>query len=236
MTISGVEQPTELVLARHGEARCNRDQIVGGFRGCGDLTDRGHQQARLLAHRLRRDTALTGELGGDFHALYTSPLPRARNTAGHLAGALALSATVVDDLREQHPGDADGHNWTNVIDTFVARHGDAPAARPDQPLGDGGESWNDHLQRVVTILRRLLNEHRGQRLLIVAHGGTIAAAHHLLLDLPSSISTQASFAAHQAAETHWSQQPVRATRPDGRYRWTLIRHNDTSHLAVPENK
>lgn len=42
-------RPTELVLARHGEAHCNRDQIVGGPRGCRGLTDRGHRQARLLA-------------------------------------------------------------------------------------------------------------------------------------------------------------------------------------------
>lgn len=235
MKASWQQQPTELVLIRHGEAHCNRQQIVGGPRSCRGLTERGHHQARLLAQRLCRDTAPAGELGGGFHVLYTSPLPRTLDTAHHLAEALHLPATVIDELREQHPGDADGHNWTTVVDAFIARHGDAPALRPDRPLADGGENWNHHLQRVTTALRRLLHEHRGQRLLIVAHGETIAAAHHLLLNLPSNLTTQASFAAHQAALTHWSQQPVRATRPDGRYRWTLIRHNDTAHLAIENN-
>jgi 2,3-bisphosphoglycerate-dependent phosphoglycerate mutase len=37
-------QPAELLIARHGEAHCNRNQIVGGPKGCKGLTDRGRRQ------------------------------------------------------------------------------------------------------------------------------------------------------------------------------------------------
>lgn len=225
---------TELMLVRHGEAHCNREQIIGGPTGCRGLTDHGHHQARLLAQRLRRDTT-AGEFAGGFHALYTSPLPRARATADHITHALDMPATVLDDLREPHPGDADGHAWTTVIDAFVARHGDAPALHPDQPLTLGAESFNDHLHRVTATLRQLLNRHAGQRLLLVAHGDTITAAHHLLLNLDTAAPIRAGFAAHQASLSYWSQLPLRATRPDGRYRWALIRHNDTNHLTTRQD-
>nr|MDT0667828.1 histidine phosphatase family protein [Micromonospora sp. DSM 115978] len=48
---------TEVVIARHGEAVCNRAGIVGGDKGCTGLTATGREQAASLAARLATEHA-----------------------------------------------------------------------------------------------------------------------------------------------------------------------------------
>ena len=70
-----------MVLVRHGEAVCNVNGMVGGFRGCTGLTATGvGPGGRPWRDRLAR----TGELTG-VGALYASVLPRAVETAEILA-------------------------------------------------------------------------------------------------------------------------------------------------------
>lgn len=65
-------QPTELTIARHGQAWCNVEQTIGGLATCRGLTPAGHQQAARLAARLAVDHQQRPVV-----ALYTSPLRRA---------------------------------------------------------------------------------------------------------------------------------------------------------------
>ena len=58
------------------------------------LTDAGRAQAQRLAERLRRER---------IDRLYTSPYPRARDTAGIVGGAIGLAPVRVDALRELEP-------------------------------------------------------------------------------------------------------------------------------------
>jgi probable phosphoglycerate mutase len=166
---------TRLVLVRHGEGACNVRGVIGGPRGCEGLTERGRDQARALARRLER----SGELL-DATALYTSTLPRAIETAALLAPGLPDLVAVADcDLCELHPGEADGLTWGE----FLARFG-APAWEedPDRPLAPGGESWLGFYRRVSAALARLVELHRGQRVVVVVHGGVIETAMKSVLD------------------------------------------------------
>ena len=215
--------PAELTIARHGQAWCNREQTIGGPATCRGLTPTGHQQAARLAARLAAD-----HHRHPITALYTSPLRRARQTATVVAAALQLPATVADDLREPDYGSADGARWADVIAAFGA----APALHPDRPVAVGAETWRQHQRRVHTVLRGLLDQHNGHRIVVVAHGETVTAAHHLFLDTDT---LPVAFAVDQAAVTTWRQQPVSWLRPDDGLRWALIRHNDTSHLAAGDD-
>jgi len=209
---------TELVLARHGEAICNKEGIVGGETGCTGLTPRGHAQARRLAKRLAADHSVR-----PFEAFYATPRLRVRQTAQAVTDALGVRPTIVDDLRGPDHGDADGRPWREIKTAF----GGPPQHDPDRPYATGSETWNQYLTRAMTALDRIINRHRGQRILITAHGETIEAAHCLLLGLTPETRAALGFITDHACVTRWERHVNRF----GREVWMLACHNDTSHLA-----
>ncbi len=158
---------TRLLLIRHGEAHCNVNGVVGGPIGCGGLTPRGREQALALRERLARSRELA-----DAAALYTSILPRARETAALIAPALPPSVRPREDcdLCEQHPGEADGLTW----DELLARFGGPDWDRdPTMVFAPGGESWVGFYERVRRTLDAIADRHRGELVVLVVHGGVI---------------------------------------------------------------
>ncbi len=153
-----------LWLVRHGESTWNRERRFQGARDA-ELSERGRAQAEALAR---------GLAGREFAALYTSPLRRARDTAAPCAAALGLAPTPVPELREVGLGD-----WEGVtVDEVVARDGDrywawltAPAAHPPP----GGEPMDAFQRRVCAAVARLAGRHPDAPVLVVTHGGVIAA-------------------------------------------------------------
>ncbi|MGH3715460.1 MAG: histidine phosphatase family protein [Micromonosporaceae bacterium] len=208
--------PTELFIVRHGEAHCNRDQVVGGNRGCTGLTYTGRDQVACLATQLRGHHAER-----PFDVLYTSPLRRTRETADIIATQLRLAIHDEPDLREQDYGTADGKPWVDVVEAF----GGVPALEPHRPIAAGAETWTRYLRRATKALNRVLTRHAGQRILIIGHGETIDASFRLLLNLAATSRGRAGFAARHASLTHWAQHPVALTRPHAGWRWTLCVHN-----------
>lgn len=85
----------QLVLVRHGETT---DNVLGVAQGWGnsDLSERGEDQVRRLARRLRSYGATS---------LFSSPLSRAMATARAIGSALGLEITPLDDLREMNYGE-----------------------------------------------------------------------------------------------------------------------------------
>jgi probable phosphoglycerate mutase len=217
------QRPGELRIARHGQAWCNTDQIIGGPASCRGLTPTGRQQAAKLAAHL----AAQHHAGHRIDGLYASPLPRVQQTADIIAATLDLPVVTVDDLREPDYGSADGARWADVVAAFGA----APALHPARPIAPGAEPWMAHLTRVRAALDTILNRHPGQTILVVAHGETVTAAHHLFLDIEPKQMLPLAFAVDQASLTTWRQQPVSWLRPQDGYRWALYRHNDVTHLG-----
>ncbi|MBN1172989.1 MAG: histidine phosphatase family protein [Micromonosporaceae bacterium] len=209
---------TELVLARHGEAICNTTGIAGGEHGCTGLSSRGRQQAARLAARLAAEHQRR-----PFDVWYTTPRRRVRETAKIIGADLPLAATIDHDLRGPDHGEADGRPWHHIKTAF----GGPPQHDPDQPYAPGAETWNQYLDRATTALQAILDRHAGQRILIVAHGETIEAAHILLLHLPATVRTGIGLVTDHTGITHWQQHVNRFDR----HVWMLAAHNDTSHLA-----
>jgi probable phosphoglycerate mutase len=209
---------TELLLARHGEAACNLAGIVGGDRGCTGLTPQGRQQVNHLAARLAREHAQR-----PFDVVYTTPRRRVRETAEIVTQALRLPATIEADLRGPDHGDADGRPWQEIKTAF----GGPPQHHPDQPYAPGSESWNAYLHRATHALDQILTRHQGQRILVLAHGETIQAAHTLLLGLLPGTCRHAGFLTDHACLTRWQHHVNRL----GQTAWMLAAHNDTRHLT-----
>jgi len=153
-----VTEKTRIHLIRHGEVEgANR------YNGHSDveLTARGVEQYHELKPRLDADR---------ISACYTSDLSRTVRGGAILGPYLGVEPVKVPELRELNCGEWQGLSLAEI-----------QASRPDQwaaRLADlvnfrapGGESLSDLVARVLPALAGIVARHRGEEVLVVAHGG-----------------------------------------------------------------
>ena len=211
---------TELYLIRHGESVANVEPIIGGPRGDSGLTDRGREQAHLLELRLRAERLHA-------HRLYTSTLPRARETAEYVARALRLPVQPTDDLHELRPGEADGLTVDQWRERYTGSDGRSADRDPFHAFSPGGESWATFLVRAGATLTSLVDLHPDETIVAVCHGGILEASFYLAFGLGAS-SNRVFFDPLNTSITRWRHQ----RGPDGRRDWTMVTFNDAGHLAA----
>jgi alpha-ribazole phosphatase len=152
---------TWLYLLRHGEVEQAGE---GRFFGHTDvaLSSTGLEQATALGRALARESIV---------AVYASDLRRARESATPLAEARGTRPEIVPALREVAMGAWEGLTLAEIR----ARDPRRIAGWLADPVGvpfPGGEDLRDLRARVVPALDALLARHVGQRLAVVAHGGS----------------------------------------------------------------
>ena len=168
--MSSLQCPARILVARHGEAEYETDR-------CGDdggsLTALGRRQARDLAERLR---------GERIARVWTSPLSRAVQTAEIAAAGLDVGVVVREGLREYGVGalaGTDADEKAELEPDFRAwTDGDDDATIP------GGEPVRQIVARVQAVLEEVADEHPGEAVLVVGHGGAILATLPQLVGLP----------------------------------------------------
>ncbi len=199
----------KLYLIRHGETDWNADGRIQGHSDI-DLNARGYEQARRLAARLQEE--------GDFVAIYSSPLKRARRTA-ELAGS-ALNLPVISDVRllERSLGQLEGLTMSEIKERFpeVHRAWHDGGTRPHIP---GEETREDFVQRTRTFIRDVRAKHSEGRVIAITHGGTINML--LMTSLELDIERPLPFWIDNASINivQWTERGVR-----------LHVLNDTCHL------
>lgn len=163
--------PAILTLVRHGETSAN---LAGVWHGSTDapLTERGREQALRVARFLH-------ESFGDASAVYSSPLLRARETAGAIASLLGLELRVDADLSEYHLGSWEGKTYRELHETH--RLWDEMRRDPDF-APHGGESPRAVTLRITAALRRIGGGHAGERVIVVTHGGALSLALAAIVD------------------------------------------------------
>jgi broad specificity phosphatase PhoE len=150
-----------LALVRHGESTWNQSRRIQGQLDP-PLSDLGRQQARRLAHRLRKHP---------WQAVYTSDLARARQTAG----LVDTTAVPRSDLREVALGQWEGLTRAEIVESFPDEW-NRWAREPDWDVVPGGEGTDAFRGRVVRALESLVEAHPSGDVLVVTHGGVIQAA------------------------------------------------------------
>lgn len=152
-----------VVLVRHGETDYNRE---GRWQGAGSdppLNEQGRVQARQIARDLARVP---------FIGLYTSDLERARETARIIGEVLGLEPRVLEGLGEMSHGAWEGKTLPAILEAW----GDAYRTFEADPWNERrpeGDSYGDLAERVWPALDALANRHRGERALVITHGGPI---------------------------------------------------------------
>lgn len=152
---------TTLLLVRHGETDWNRDRRWQGHSDT-PLNERGREQARELAATI-----------DDADVVYASDLTRARETAEILASRWDVPVRVDDRLRERHFGAWEGR--TN--DELEREFGDTYAQwrRGEGHGADDAETYDAFLERVGSFVEDVVERHPDERVLVVAHGGSVRA-------------------------------------------------------------
>ncbi len=200
----------ELLLVRHGQSE---DAVEGApfirFEGHADppLSPLGHVQAELLCGRLAAEHV---------DAVYVTSLRRTAETAAPLAALLGVEPVVEHDLREIYLGEWEG--WV-FEQKFVDRDPVALQMVREQrwDLAPGSEPVGDFARRVRAGIERIATRHPDQRVVVVAHGGTIGE----VLAQAASAEPWAFVGADNASLSH-----VVVTAK----RWVVRRFNDTTHL------
>ncbi len=199
----------EILLIRHGETEWNREEI---FRGRADvpLSERGREQARLLAEALRNQP---------IRAVYSSPLARARDTAASVAQALGLEVTIDERMIDMSFGDWEGRPRAEVEREQPGLY-QTWLAEPARFLAPGGESLPDVVARAWPALQEIAADKPDDCVAVVSH---------------RVVCKQLLCAALGVGEAGFWRVRVDTASVSiltaDNDRWVLARMNDTHHLA-----
>lgn len=153
---------SDLILIRHGETDWNRAMR---FQGQTDipLNAVGLAQAERLAGRVAAETV---------HAVVSSDLQRALQTAGPAAAQLGLAVATDTGLREQCFGVAEGLTSAEIKQQRPDDWARWTSFQADQSF-ERGESTREFHARSLVAIRALAAAHVGKTLLVVTHGGVL---------------------------------------------------------------
>ncbi len=151
---------TTIILVRHGQTAWNREER---FRGRANipLDETGLAQAEITARYVLAHWTPA--------AVYCSPLQRARQTAEKIAEPLQLHERVHPGLLDidygawegYTPDDLRDQGWEKALETWYTQPHDAPIP--------GGETLQVVRLRAMGALGEIVERHRGETVVIVAH-------------------------------------------------------------------
>jgi 2,3-bisphosphoglycerate-dependent phosphoglycerate mutase len=203
---------THVLLIRHGQSKGNAERRFGGHTAT-PLSARGRNQAEATARTLKSES-LT--------AIYSSDLARTMDTAKPLAKMTGLTVQGTTAFRERDVGVMEGLTFEDAAQQHPEQYA-ALLRRDFEYVLTGGESYRQLLDRAVQKLDAIIEEHRGGKIAVFSHTGTICIlALHLMgaLDAPELKPVWISSA--NCGITKFE------LRDDGFVRVLAV--NDTSHL------
>ncbi len=198
----------QLILVRHAETAWNRDNKFLGATDV-ELTDEGIQQAGMVA-------GAVAKLKPD--CLISSPLLRARMTAGAIAERAGLCPSTMDELTEINLGDLEGlegrdmrEQYPDLLDQW--RSDPSPVCFP------AGECMTELQTRVIATIESLEQNYAGKTVAVVTHNFPIKVALLAYLGLPLS--------GFHRLNVDLASISVVSSKSGARQ---VIRLNDTSHI------
>jgi broad specificity phosphatase PhoE len=153
---------THVIIIRHGQSQGNAEGRFGGHTDT-PLSPRGRKQAEATAQALASE---------EFSAIYSSDLPRAIETASPLARLTGVSLQTTDALRERSVGVMEGLTFEEAAELHPEQY-QALLRRDFEHVLLGGESYRQTLDRASRQLDEAIEQHKGGRIAIYAHTGTI---------------------------------------------------------------
>ncbi len=163
---------TRLYLVRHAQSAGNTGEDL--VTGDPELTEVGHEQARRIGERLGNQK---------LDALYASPLKRTQATAEYISDTTGISIQTKDDLREVTMGQAD----YDIRQIPEAQQREIARRIADDGTWDafpGSEGSAVARKRISGVMDEIVEDHPGERIVVVAHAGFIQTYVSIALGIP----------------------------------------------------
>ncbi len=167
---------TTIYLTRHGQTQWNLEKRLQG-RENSPLTKEGVSRAEELAKRIE---------GLEIDAIYTSPIERAKKTAEIIRGKQQMPLIEVDGLMEMSFGAYEGELIETLKSTDSNWNIEEIMKGNTEMCAPGGEDLTSLRARVGTAMQTIIQENRGKKVLIVAHGMTLKALMYYFKDNETS--------------------------------------------------
>lgn len=167
---------TELFLIRHGQTESNVNGLLHGATDV-PLNPLGKRQAEQVALRIQQME--------DISSIYASPLQRARHTAEAISRKSGLPLRLHPGLAEMNFGLAEGIVIAEIASLYPEVYERLNDLDDHDVSFPEGESRREFAQRIESALDDIINERMGEKVIVVAHGGVIAAATALMLGQPT---------------------------------------------------
>jgi probable phosphomutase (TIGR03848 family) len=162
---------TVFALIRHASHVLLGHAIVGRTPGV-QLSTSGLREAEALAQRLENSP---------IRALYSSPLERARATAGPIADRLRLDVQIADELNEIDYGEWTNRALADLHDLDEWRRFNLFRSGSGVP---GGETMLEVQARMLWLVDRCCSAHPEQTVALISHGDVIRATLAYYLGTP----------------------------------------------------
>ena len=153
---------TRVCIIRHGETDWNVDKRIQGHTDI-PLNETGRAQALAMAFNAAHQR---------FHAIYSSDLVRAHETATALAQREDEAVRLLPQLRERHYGLFQGLTAEEGASLHPAAYAHYVARDLDYDF-EGGESLRRFAERVSEAIAWLVRHHGGQTIAAVSHSGVL---------------------------------------------------------------
>lgn len=170
------EKSTRVIFVRHGKADFPQDRLYCDDREDPPLTEEGILQAGYAAEHLANQ---------GIDVIFSSPMLRTRATAELIAGKTQSSVFFNPGLKERPFGRWDGLYFDEIARDYPEQF-QAWKRDPITFVPEGGETITAHKDRVMSALTEIVENHRGQRIVIVSHVGPIRMWITAALDMPLS--------------------------------------------------
>ncbi len=157
-------ETVKIFVARHGQTPLNAVNCMQGQIDV-ELSELGKRQAEELKERLKEE---------NFEHIYTSPLIRAYDTAKKASEYHDCPFKTDDRIKEMNFGEWEG----NPIEKVKSEGGEPAYYFWNEPHNfhiTTGETFYQLIDRVGDFLDMIVEEHKGQKVLIVCHGMVVRA-------------------------------------------------------------
>ena len=149
-----------IIFLRHAQAENNTKRILAGRTEGVPLTKTGIEQAERIAKYLASI---------DISAIYSSPIERARHTAGIVAKNCSLEEVVIDErLTEIDMGKFTRMNYDDMFakygNIFLKFYENDPVISEHEV-----ETFPDVQKRVLDMVDHVLKKHKNENVILVTH-------------------------------------------------------------------
>ena len=173
------EKITKLILLRHGESESNVKDVKAGQTDGYPLTQKGIEQSKKIAKILKKEK---------IDIIISSPIQRAKQTAGIVNDVLGIEYIEDDRIREYDFGAWNGHNSEELFCDENKVYQEYRKLEHDEErwnfkFGGDGESRKEIEQRVGNFIEEVAEKYKGKNILIVGHGGINAMFNRLIDNL-----------------------------------------------------